>query len=109
MRNEFTGMLPGAVAKFEALLVVLENDGLNPRVNGGYSGHGDDDDLRTWGVVCNIACDDMAALAAAAANLQIEIRDDGSLAFTNGLNIDDFKTFRVGPDIELHPENDEEV
>ncbi|HOS77532.1 MAG TPA: hypothetical protein PLL15_05775 [Syntrophales bacterium] len=107
MRSEFTGMLPGAIEKFEALHTALATAGLNPRITGGYAGHGDDDDLRTWGVVCNITCDDMDALSDEAANLGIVIQEDGSLAYTNGLTLDDFKTYRVQADLTLAPEQQE--
>ena len=50
---------------------------------------------------------DMGALTAAAANLGISVLDDGSFAYTNGLTIDDFKTYRVNGSLELMP--DEEV
>jgi hypothetical protein len=99
MRDDFAGMLPGAIDKFEALLSRL--DGLNPKVIAGYQIHGDENDLRTWGVVCNIKCDDMKKLADEAEDLDIVIQDNGSLAYTNGLTIDDFKTNRVQADLTL--------
>jgi len=102
MRDDFTGMLPGAIDKFEALLARL--DGLNPKVIAGYQIHGDENDLRTWGVVCNIRCDDMDLLAKEAESLGIIIQEDSSLAYTNGLTIDDFKTNRVGADLTLMEE-----
>jgi len=107
MRSEFTGMLPGAIEKFEALVAALETAGLNPRITGGYAGHGGDADLRTWGIVCNMQCDDDSVLTNQAASLGITIQEDGSLAYTAGLTIDDFQTLRVGPDLTLQPENKE--
>jgi hypothetical protein len=99
MRDEFTGMLPGAIDKFEELLVRL--DGRNPVVIAGYQIHGNENDLRTWGVVCNIRCDDMDLLAAEAEEMGITVQEDGSLAYTNGLTIENFKTNRVGADLTL--------
>lgn len=97
MRGEFTGMLPGAIAKFEELMARLPN----PKVQAGYGVHGDENDLRTWGVVCNIRCDDAEVLVQECADLGITIQDDGSLAYTNGLTIEDFKTCRVNGNLEL--------
>lgn len=102
MRNEFTGMLPAAAAKFEALYDALEVLELNPRVTAGYSTHGDDSDLRTWGVVVSMACDDMDALADEAAELGIETQEDGSLAYTNGLTLADFQSGKVAGDLTLN-------
>ena len=102
MREEFTGMLPGAIEKFEQLMTRL--DGLNPKVVDAYASHKDENDLRTWGVVCNIVCDDAEQLTNAAADLGITIQADGSLAYTNELTIDDFKTYRVQADLTLAPE-----
>lgn len=109
MKSEFTGMLPGAIQKFEELFTALEAAGLHPRITGGYAGHGGDEDLRTWGVVCDMQCDDPDALATAATDLGIAVAQDGSLSYTAGLTIDDFQTLRVGPDLTLQPENAEEV
>ncbi|MDD4339195.1 MAG: hypothetical protein PHV00_05895 [Syntrophales bacterium] len=109
MRYEFSGMLPAAIEKFEALFAALEDLGLNPRVTGGYAKHGDETDLRTWGVVCDMQCDDAGALAAQAAALGIVVQEDGSLAYTNGLTLDDFKTYRVQGDLNLPPATDKEV
>ena len=102
MREEYTGMLPGAIEKFEQLMTRL--NGLNPRVVDAYASHKDENDLRTWGVVCNIVCDDAEQLADAAADLDIDIQEDGSLAYTNGLTIDDFKTYRVQANLTLTEE-----
>ncbi len=104
MRVEFTGMLPGAIEKFEQLITRL--DGLNPKVVDGYQSHKGEDDLRTWGVVCNIECDDEGKKLTEAAGLGITVRADGSLAYTNGLTIDDFKTYRVQADLTLAEEEE---
>jgi hypothetical protein len=40
-------------------------------------------------------------LAQECADLGITIQEDGSLAYTNGLTIDDFKTYRVNGQLEL--------
>ena len=104
MRVEFTGMLPGAIEKFEQLITRL--DGLNPNVVDGYASHGGEDDLRTWGVVCNIECDDESKKLTEAAGLGITVRADGSLAYTNGQTIDDFKTYRVQADLTLAEEEE---
>ena len=106
MRAEFSGMIPAAVEKFEALFDALEVLELNPRVTAGYSAHGDESDLRSWGVVVTMACDDMAALADEAANLGITLQEDGSLAYTNGLALADFQTGRVGGDLTLNEETE---
>ena len=103
MRDEFTGMLPGAIAQFEELMERVPGT----IVTRGFSGAGGENDLRTWGVVCNLSNPDMGALTAAAANLGITVLEDGSFAYTNGLTIDDFKTYRVNGSLELMP--DEEV
>ena len=105
MRNDFTGMIPAAIEKFEALFDALEAKGLKPQVTSQYSAHGGDDDLRTWGVVCGMACSDPAALATEAAKLKINIQPDGSLAFLESevegkkLTIADFKTLEIGGDM----------
>lgn len=102
MRDEFTGMLPGAIVKFEELMARLA--GLNPKVQAGYGVHGDDNDLRTWGVVCNIKCDDAGILVQECTALGIIIQADGSLAYTNGLTLADFQTYRVGADLTINTE-----
>lgn len=107
MKYAFTGMLPGASQKFEELYAALENQGLHPRVTGGYGSHGGDEDLRTYGVVCDMQCDDRDALEAQAAVLGITVQDDGSLAYTNGLTIDDFRTNRVQGDLTLATDEEE--
>jgi hypothetical protein len=105
MRVEFTGMLPGAIEKFEQLMTRLA--ALNPRIVDGFSSHGDENDLRTWGVVCNIECDDEKVLLAESAGLGITVQADGSLAYTGGMTINDFKTCRVQADLTLAPEMEE--
>jgi len=104
MRDEFSGMIPAAVAKFEALMDALELLELKPRVTAGYSAHDGADDLRSWGVVVSMACGDMAELADQAAELGIILQDDGSLAYTNGLTLTDFQTGRVGADLTINTE-----
>lgn len=104
MRVEFTGMLPGAIEKYEQLMTRLA--ALNPRIVDGFSSHGDENDLRTWGVVCNIECDDEKVLLTEAAGLGITVQADGSLAYTSGLTIDDFKTYRVRADLTLAEEEE---
>jgi hypothetical protein len=104
---EFTGMLPAAIEKFDSLMDTLTALGLSPRVTQGFNGTGGEADLRTWGVVCNMSCADMGALATEAAALGITVQEDGSLAYTAGLAIDDFKTRRVDGTLTLQPENEE--
>ena len=104
MRVEFTGMLPGAIEKFEQLMTRLA--ALNPKIVDGFSSHGDENDLRAWGVVCNIECDDEKVLLTEAAGLGITVQADGSLAYTAGLTIDDFKTYRVRADLTLAEEEE---
>jgi len=106
MRAEFSGMIPAAVEKFEALFEALEVLELNPRVTAGYSAHGDENDLRSWGVVVSMACNDMDVLADEAAELGITIQEDGSLAYTNGLTLADFQTGRVGADLTINTETE---
>ena len=104
MRDEFSGMIPAAVAKFEALMDALDLLELNPRVTAGYSAHGDASDLRSWGVVVTMTCDDMAELADQAAELGITLQENGSLAYTNGLTLADFQTGRIGADLTINTE-----
>jgi hypothetical protein len=101
MRQELSGMLPGSIVKFEALLVAVPGSA----VTRGYSGTGGDDDLRTWGVVCDIS-GDTEALKSAAAVLGIESFGGDTYAFTNGLSLADFKTYRVNGSLELMPEEE---
>ena len=105
-RKEFTGMLPGAITKFEALLA--EVAALNPVIVKGYDVTQGKDSFYYWGVACRItvAPDDMDDLEAAAEELGITWLGDGDMAYTNGLIIEDFKTYRVNGDVELTPESE---
>lgn len=105
IRREFTGMLPAAIAQFEALLSDVA--GLNPKVEQGYTSTAGADSFFHWGAACRISCDDMAALKTAAESLGVTwLSDAGDMAYTNGLNINDFKTFRVNGDLVLTPEEE---
>ncbi|HRU02028.1 MAG TPA: hypothetical protein P5239_10040 [Victivallales bacterium] len=102
LRKEFTGMLPGSISKFEELLKEIE--GLNPQIVKGYDSHAPKDDFFYWGCACRIACSDMQKLKEKAESLGIVwLSDDGDMAYTNGLQIDDFMTYRVNGDLELVP------
>lgn len=108
IRAEFTGMLPGAIDKFEELLEKVAH--LAPKILKGYDASAGRDSFFYWGVACRITCSDMDSLAAAAALIGITwLSGDGDLAYTNGLTIDDFKTYRVNGELELTPEKKEEV
>lgn len=104
MRREFNGMNPTAIVKFEELIAAISDH--NPVVTSRYSGADGEDSFATWGVVCSISCSNEAAKAAACESLGIIIQDDGSLAYTNGLTIDDFKTYRVNSNLELMSEEE---
>lgn len=104
IRQEFTGMLPGAIAKFEALLESAAD--LNPKVEKGYDSTTGQDSYFYWGAACRITCNDMAQLEAKAESLGITYLLDGDMAYTNGLTIDDFKTYRVNGNLELTPEQE---
>jgi len=106
VRTELTGMLPGAIGRIGELLEkVADRD---PRVLRGYDSTAAKDSYFYWGAACRIQCDGMKALSAAAKKLGfLWISDDGDLAYTNGLTIDDFMTYRVNGDLELAPENKE--
>ena len=107
IRKEFTGMLPGAIQKFEELLTAVAE--LNPVVAKGYDVTQGKDSFFYWGVACRItvAPDDMDELKAEAEGLGITwLSDNGDMAYTNGLTIEDFKTYRVNGDLELTPERE---
>ena len=106
IRQELTGMLPGAIQKFEELLVAVAE--LNPVIAKGYDCTTGKDSFYYWGVACRItvAPDDMDDLEAAAEELGIIWLGDGDMAYTNGLTIEDFKTYRVNADLELTPEKE---
>ena len=104
--KEFTGMLPGAIQKFEELLVAVAK--LNPVIAKGYDCTTGKDSFYYWGVACRItvAPDDMDELQSEAEALRITWLGDGDMAYTNGLTIEDFKTYRVNADLELTPEKE---
>jgi|GEM_PF-1082127 len=104
IRTEFTGMLPVAISKFEELLDVAK--ALNPKIVKGYDSTAGKDSYFYWGCACQITCSDMDALKVLAESLDILWADDdsGEMAFTNGLDIDDFKTYRVNGNLELTEE-----
>ena len=100
-------MLPGAISKFEELLA--EVAALNPVIVKGYDVTQGKDSFYYWGVACRItvAPDDMDELQSEAEALGITwLSDNGDMAFTNGLTIEDFKTYRVNGDVELTPEQE---
>jgi len=102
MRKEFTGMLPAAIAKFEELM----NSELNPTVVKGYDVTRGKDSFFYWGAACKMTCADMDALKTEAEALGIIWLGDGEMAYTKGLTIEDFKTYRVNGDLELMPEEE---
>ena len=106
IRQEFTGMLPAAIDKFEALLTQAIAKGLNPVVAKGYDVTQGKDSYFSWGCACSIQCDDALQLEIDAENLGIECLGNGDFAYTNGLYIDDFKTYRVNGNLELMPEQE---
>lgn len=106
-RKEFTGMLPGAIAQFTSLLD--EVAALNPVIVKGYDVTTGKDSFFFWGAACRIivAPDDMVELRAKAEALAIQwLTDSGDMAYTNGLTIEDFKTYRVNGNLELMPEQE---
>ena len=106
IRKELTGMLPGAIVKVEELLESAA--ALNPVVIRGYDAAAGQDSLFGWGAACQINCDKPATLKTKAVALGFTwLSDAGELAYTNGLTIDDFKTYRVNGDLELTPEKEE--
>lgn len=108
IRQEFTGMLHGAIQKFEEMLAAVAE--LNPVVAKGYDVTQGKDSYFYWGVACRItvAPDDMDELKTEAEALGITwLSDTGDMAYTNGLTIDDFKTYRVNGDLELTPEKED--
>jgi len=108
IRQEFTGMLHGAIQRFEGLLAAVAE--LNPVVAKGYDVTQGKDSFFYWGAACRItvAPDDMDELQSEAEALGITwLSDTGDMAYTNGLTIDDFKTYRVNGDLELTPEKED--
>ena len=132
IRREFTGMLPAAIAKFEELLKALGGETapsepirtdceacslkksetlkaapfLAPQILKGYDASQGKDSLFSWGVACRIRHADMKELRSKAEALGIIwLSDDGDMAYTGGLKIADFKTFRVGGDLKQTTSN----
>jgi hypothetical protein len=105
IRKEFTGMLQAAIDKFEDLLILAE--ALNPIVIKGYDSSQGDNSFFFWGCACQITCTDMPQLKTLAESFDILWADDdsGCMAYTNGLDINDFKTYRVNSNLELMPES----
>lgn len=100
IKKEFTGMLPAAIGKFQKLLATASN--LSPVVEKGYDSDAGQDSFFAWGCACRIAANDMVALETKAEAIGIAwLSDDGDMAYTNGLTINDFKTFRVNGNLEL--------
>lgn len=109
IRTEFTGMLPAAIQKFEELLADPAVAALNPTIVQGYDAVPGPDSFFAWGCACTIACNDAGTLRARAEALDITwLGDDGSMAYTAGLTIDDFKSFRVDGSLTLQPVQEEE-
>jgi len=134
IRREFTGMLPGAIEKFEKLLekmAAIETAAIVkpiipegcevcplqrahseemksaasdpvPRILKGYGTSEGKNSYFSWGVACRMKHADMKALRSEAEALGITwLTDDGDMAYTGGLLISDFKTFRVGGALKL--------
>jgi len=108
IRFEFNGMLPAAINKFEELLLLVAD--LNPQIIKGYDSTAGKDSYFYWGCACQITCSNMSSLKDFAESLDILWADDdsGEMAFTNGLDITDFKTYRVNGNLELTPEIEKE-
>jgi len=103
IRAEFTGMLPAAIEKFEQLLSSFAG----AAVVKGYNSAAGPDSFFYWGAACRMEAGNMAALKSAAQAIGITwLSDDGDMAYTNGLTIDDFKTYRVSGNLELMPEGE---
>lgn len=107
VRKEFTGMLQAAINKFEEVIVSIED--LNPIVVKGYDPSQGEDSFFFWGCACQITCSNMQQLKESAEAFDIlwAIDDSGCMAYTKGLTIEDFKTYRVNGDLELMPEEPE--
>jgi len=107
IRREFTGMLPAAIDKFEELITLAKD--LNPIVVKGYDASQGEDSFFFWGCACQVTCSNMSKLKALAESLDILWATDdlGCMAYTKGLTIEDFKTYRVSGDLELMPEEPE--
>ena len=71
----------------------------------GYDVDAGEDSFYAWGAACRITCSDMAVLKNLAEGLGITwLSDEGDMAYTGGLTIDDFKTCRVNGELNLIPE-----
>ena len=105
IRKEFTGMLQAAIDKFEELIGLSSQ--LNPVILKGYDPSQGEESFFFWGCACQITCDDMQQLKDLAESLDIlwAIDDSGCMAYTKGLTIEDFKTYRVNGDLELKTDN----
>jgi len=99
-------MLPASINKFEELLTQAGAKKINPVVTRGYDVTAGKDSYFYWGCACNIQCDDELQLEIDAENLGIDCLGNGDFAFTNGLDIDDFQTYRVNGNLELMPEQE---
>jgi hypothetical protein len=98
-------MLPAAIEKFEELLEKVAD--LEPKILKGYDASAGKASFFYWGAACRIQCEDMEALKTEAEDLLILwLSDDGDMAYTNGLSIDDFQTYRVNGNLELTPEKE---
>lgn len=105
IRQKFTGMLPGAIEKFEELLAAVEAS--DSTVIKGYDPSAGQDSFFYWGAACQIQCADMAQLRTAAEGMGITwLSGDGEMAYANGLTIEDFQTYRVNGVLELTPERE---
>jgi len=105
IRKEFTGMLPAAIEKFEQLIEA--SAALIPRIVRGYDCNVGKDSYFSWGCAATISSNDEQKLRKAAEKLGITwLADDGSMAYTAGLTIDDFKTYRVDGALQLTPEKE---
>lgn len=106
MRKELTGMLPGAIEIFETLLDASQD--LDCVVRKGYDCEAGQGSLFYWGCAVQVTCPDMMSLRSRAESLGITwLDDDGSMAYTKGLAIKDFKTFRVNGNLEVTPGEEE--
>ena len=108
IRQEFTGMLPAAIDKFEQLLEASKNQNLDITVIKGFDGSQGQESYFCWGCAIQVICINLPALKALAESLGIIYQEDTSnsanLAYTNNLDINDFKTYRVNGNLELTPE-----
>lgn len=103
IRAEFTGMLPAAIEKFEQLLSSFAG----AAVKKGYDSAAGPGSFFYWGCAVRMEAGDMEALKSAAQDAGIVwLSDAGDMAYTNGLTINDFKTYRVNGNLELMPEEE---